>query len=113
MPNLGRKMKPNPRINVNTVNKSKIKSKTRRSIKKQKTVKLTIVGWNADGLSCKKDSLLKNIDKLKPAVFMVQESKFRRKCLFKAKIIKFVSKSEVGLVDLYSQVFTKTLTLSW
>ena len=48
-------------------------------------MKLTVVGSNADGLSCKKDSLLKNIEKLKPAVFMIQESKFRRKGLFKAK----------------------------
>ena len=36
------------------------------------------------GLSSKKESLLKNIDTLKCSVFMIQETKFQRKGLFKA-----------------------------
>ena len=72
-------------MSVNNVNKNKVKPKTRRSLKKHKSVEFIIVGSNADGLSCKKESLAKNIEKLKPGVFMVQETKFRRKSLFKYK----------------------------
>ena len=58
-------------------------TKTRRTIKKNNENCLTVIGINCNGLSGKRDSLVANIELLKPLVFLVQESKFMKKGLFK------------------------------
>ena len=60
-------------------------SKTRRSkLKKKNYVKnLKVIGINCNGLSGKRDSLIASISILNPSVFLVQETKFMKKELFK------------------------------
>ena len=40
-----------------------------------KTVKLSIMGTNAAGINCKKESLLKTIKHFNPSIITIQESK--------------------------------------
>ena len=58
-------------------------TKTRRSIKKNYINYLQVIGINCNGLSGKRDSLVANISVLNPSAFLVQETKFRKKGLFK------------------------------
>ena len=58
-------------------------NKTRRTIKKNYLNQLQIIGINCNGLSGKRDSLVANISVLKPSAFLVQETKFMKKGLFK------------------------------
>ena len=58
-------------------------TKTRRTIKRNKENCLTVIGINCNGLSGKRDSLVANIEVLKPLVFYAQETKFMKKGLFK------------------------------
>ena len=56
------------------------KKKTRRSkLKKNKMTKLKVIGTNANGLKSKKESFVHILDTDKPQVFMIQETKLRRK----------------------------------
>ena len=59
------------------------KSKTRRTIKNKKDNCLTVIGINCNGLGGKRDSMLANIMVLNCLVFMVQETKFMKKGLFR------------------------------
>ena len=68
--------------------KVKAHKKTRRSIKyvnKKKDQKFVVLGINCNGLSGKRNSLTANLDLLNPSVFFIQETKFMKKGLFKAK----------------------------
>ena len=59
-------------------------SKTRRTkIKKHFVKNLKVIGINCNGLSGKRDSLVASISLLNPSVFLVQETKFMKKGLFK------------------------------
>ena len=77
------------------INKNKTKNKIRRGGKhfKVKNIKdkskMTIIGTNAAGLLNKKESFLRLINQFQPAVFMIQESKVRRKN--KIKIPNYVT----------------------
>ena len=78
------------------------KRKTRRGVNmKYKYVQFTVFGINCDGLSGKKDSLISNIEILRPSAFFVQETKYNRKGQFKLKdyeIFEFIRKSNGGSI---------------
>ena len=59
------------------------KTKTRRTIKRKPGNCLTVKGINCNGLSGKRDSLIANIELLRPLAFLVQETKYMKKGLFK------------------------------
>ena len=61
------------------------RTKTRRTQKRNKDQSLTIIGINCNGLSGKRDSLMANIEILKPSVFCVQETTFMKRGLFRVK----------------------------
>ena len=58
-------------------------TKTRRSSRSDYVNYLQVIGINCNGLSGKRDSLIANISVLKPSTFLVQETKFMKKGLFK------------------------------
>ena len=68
-------------LTVQTNAKMRTKKKTRRGSNKRKqpTEKLTITGTNANGLKSKKDSLLNLLSTDNPQVFMIQETKMKKK----------------------------------
>ena len=61
--------------------------KSRRTLKiKSKNIiqsEFTVVGTNANGISSKKDSVLRIIDELNPSVLCLQETKVNRKGVLK------------------------------
>ena len=72
---------------LNSKNQTKCKyvnSKTRRTLRKniKKSNKFTILGNNINGISSKRESLMKNIKQFQVGAFMIQESKLSQKGQF-------------------------------
>ena len=61
------------------------RNKTRRTQSKNKDNSLTVIGINCNGLSGKRDSMTANIELIEPSAFLIQETKFMKKGLFKVK----------------------------
>ena len=59
--------------------KSKKKKTRRGCCRRNKSENLVVTGTNANGLNTKKDSLLDMLETEKPHVFMIQETKMKRK----------------------------------
>ena len=78
------------------------KKKTRRGVNiNRKYVQFTVFGINVDGLSGKKDSLIANVELLKPSAFFIQETKYSRKGQLKVKdyeLFEYIRKSDGGSI---------------
>ena len=72
---------------VLNANYKKSNKKTRRTMKKENQnnfqKEFTVIGTNANGILSKKDSLFQIINHLKPSVICLQETKVKRKGMFK------------------------------
>ena len=75
---------------------------SRRTVKRSKKfVQFLVFGINVDGLTGKRDSLIANIEFLRPSAFFVQETKYSRKGQFKLKdyeMFEYVRKSDGGSI---------------
>lgn len=84
-------------------NKSKEKTKNRRSLRKNKTRKcarkLTLVGVNSAGLSSKLDSFDHILSAIQPSVFFIQETKLRKQGRIKTQNSKNYSIFELVRKD--------------
>ena len=84
-------------------NKSKEKTKNRRSLRKNKTrkcaCKLTLVGFNLAGLSSKLDSFDHILSAIQPSVFFIQETKLRKQGKIKTQNSKNYSIFELVRKD--------------
>ena len=76
------------------LNRSLVGEKTRRGYGKKnrkkinngmKKLEVTLLGFNANGIKAKKDSLEENIDNFQPSVITLQETKLRKHENFKLK----------------------------